>query len=210
MKNLIQKAIDALEYHTAQTRPISKTDEVIDELKASLSAVPSCSSLCHKDEPCSVTADGKCDAKQPANHIPDVGKMVQAVNALAAQTGESPESITEWLCDKGGLTTLMLSHFGGKDQQPSPINRATVQGMAEESLRVFKDSCNHTHQAIDYFKALLDVALDKDQQPAQEPVKQEPVAWISNDAELPLKEDGKYWLYTERNTPHLIPLYIKQ
>lgn len=23
-----------------------------------------CSSLCHKDEPCSVTADGKCDASQ--------------------------------------------------------------------------------------------------------------------------------------------------
>jgi len=80
MKDLIQKAIDALEYHTAQTRPINKTDEVIAELKSALSAVPA----------------------------------------------------------------------------------------------------------------------------------QEPIAWISNDAELPLKEDGKYWLYTERNTPHLIPLYIKQ
>ena len=51
------------------------------------------------------------------DHIPNVGKMVQAVNALAAQTGESPESITEWLTDKGGLTQLMLSHFGGISAQ---------------------------------------------------------------------------------------------
>ena len=24
-----------------------------------------------------------------------------------------------------------------------------------------------------------------------------PVAWIANDADLPLKEDGSYWLYPE-------------
>lgn len=64
------------------------------------------------------------------NHIPDGGemvekslgnteqlKLVQAVNALAAQTGESPESIIEWLTDKGGLTQLMLSYFGGVSKQ---------------------------------------------------------------------------------------------
>lgn len=69
-------------------------------------------------------------ASQQQDHIPDGGemveqslgnteqlKLVQAVNALAAQTGESPESIIEWLTDKGGLTTLMLSHFGGMQSQ---------------------------------------------------------------------------------------------
>lgn len=56
-------------------------------------------------------------ASQQQDHIVDSNKLVQAVNALAAQTGESPESITEWLCDKGGLTQLMLSHFGGMQSQ---------------------------------------------------------------------------------------------
>ena len=37
-KELIQKAIDALEYHTSQTRPINKTNEAIAELKAALLA----------------------------------------------------------------------------------------------------------------------------------------------------------------------------
>jgi hypothetical protein len=36
---------------------------------------------------------------------------------------------------------------------------------------------------------------------------QEPVAWISNDAELPLKEDGSYWLYPEKIDEMRIPLY---
>ena len=37
----------------------------------------------------------------------------------------------------------------------------------------------------------------------------EPVAWIANDADLPLKEDGSYWLYPENpNKDNLyIPLY---
>lgn len=66
---------------------LESAEEAIESAKAALSAVP-------------------------ANH-----KLTQAVNALAAQTGESPESITEWLCDKGGLTQLMLSHFGGMQSQ---------------------------------------------------------------------------------------------
>lgn len=56
-------------------------------------------------------------ASQQQDHIGDSTKLVQAVNALAAQTGESAESITEWLTDKGGLTQLMLSHFGGMQSQ---------------------------------------------------------------------------------------------
>lgn len=57
------------------------------------------------------------------NHIGDSNKLVKAVNALAAQTGESPESITEWLTDKGGLTQLMLSHFGGMSSQAQQESR---------------------------------------------------------------------------------------
>ena len=64
-------------------------------------------------------------ASQQQDHIGDSNKLVQAVNALAAQTGESPESIIEWLTDKGGLTQLMLSYFGGMQsqaQQPANLN----------------------------------------------------------------------------------------
>ncbi|MBU3639984.1 hypothetical protein [Polynucleobacter sp. AP-RePozz3-80-G7] len=37
----------------------------------------------------------------------------------------------------------------------------------------------------------------------------EPVAWIANDADLPLKEDGNYWLYPENPSKDnlYIPLY---
>jgi hypothetical protein len=37
----------------------------------------------------------------------------------------------------------------------------------------------------------------------------EPVAWIANDADLPLKEDGSYWLYPENPSKEnlYIPLY---
>ncbi len=37
----------------------------------------------------------------------------------------------------------------------------------------------------------------------------EPVAWIANDADLPLKEDGSYWLYPENPSEDnlYIPLY---
>lgn len=53
-------------------------------------------------------------AAQPQqNHIADTSKLAQAVNVIASQTGESAESIIEWLTDQGGLTQLMLSHFGG-------------------------------------------------------------------------------------------------
>ena len=36
-----------------------------------------------------------------------------------------------------------------------------------------------------------------------------PVAWIANDADLPLKEDGSYWLYPENPSKDnlYIPLY---
>ena len=40
------------------------------------------------------------------------------------------------------------------------------------------------------------------EQPAQEPV-----AWISNDAQLPLKEDGSYWLYPNNEDGLRNPLY---
>jgi hypothetical protein len=37
----------------------------------------------------------------------------------------------------------------------------------------------------------------------------EPVAWIANDADLPLKEDGSYWLYPKNPSEEnlYIPLY---
>jgi hypothetical protein len=57
-----------------------------------------------------------CPTMQPVqqDHIADSSKLVQAVNALAVQTGESAEEITDWLTNKGGLTQLMLSHFSAK------------------------------------------------------------------------------------------------
>lgn len=65
---------------------------------------------------------------QQKDHIGDSTKLVQAVNALAAQTGESPESIIEWLTDKGGLTQLMLSHFSGmQSQAQQQITKDTIQ-----------------------------------------------------------------------------------
>jgi hypothetical protein len=41
-------------------------------------------------------------------------KLMTAVNALAVQTGESPESIVDWLADNGGLTNFILSYFSGQ------------------------------------------------------------------------------------------------
>lgn len=46
-------------------------------------------------------------------------KLLQAVDALAGQTGEPAEAIIEWLTEKDGLTQLMLSHFGGSQSPRS-------------------------------------------------------------------------------------------
>ena len=35
----------------------------------------------------------------------------------------------------------------------------TVAKAADDARYVFKDSCSHTHQAIDYMKAVLDAAM---------------------------------------------------
>jgi hypothetical protein len=100
MKELIQKSIDALEYHTAQTRPINRTDDVIAELKAALSAVPAMkehefNQMQQAFEESKFHQCGESQADRIANwnvwkeswkaalsavqenHIPKVGKMVQ-------------------------------------------------------------------------------------------------------------------------------------
>jgi hypothetical protein len=76
----------------------------------------------------------------PANH-----KLTQAVNALAAQTGESAESLTEWLSDKGGLTQLMLSHFGGMSQQVKKKPEESIEERLFEIAHEYWNIANKKH-----------------------------------------------------------------
>jgi hypothetical protein len=139
----------------------------------------------------------------PANHSEDALKMVQAVNALAAQTGESPESITEWLTDKGGLTTLMLSHFGGKAQQPAQepvLPKAIIMpSTLKEPIQV------PVSEPTD-----LSVSWHVRKQPAQEPVKQEPYAY---DVPTKFGTELAYAIYFTKYGNKLpegaIPLYLE-
>jgi hypothetical protein len=70
-------------------------------------------------------------------------------------------------CIDGGRAWWV--HFRMIDTQAQePVKRQAAQVMYDEVMYAFKDSCNHTHQAIDYYKALIDVAANKVQQPRQE------------------------------------------
>lgn len=79
-------------------------------------------------------------ASQQQDHIGDSNKLVQAVNALAAQTGESPESIIEWLTDKGGLTQLMLSYFGGMQSQAQQTTELSDKCKVAASCLTYNDT----------------------------------------------------------------------
>jgi hypothetical protein len=118
----------------------------------------------------------------PESHIGDSTKLAQAVSALAAQTGESAESITEWLTDKGGLTMLMLSHFGGNQSQAQQPAQEPIAWKAI-TLGYRKFVTQSQYEKFSLSAQCWYVPFSCDSCKAQEPVKQE--SWISVEERLP-------------------------
>jgi hypothetical protein len=148
------------------------------------------------------------------DHIGDSTKLVQAVNALAAQTGESAESITEWLTDKGGLTTLMLSHFGAMNKQSEKIAKDAIQHGT--GIGLFVDGKLQHIKQEDFYLSADEI---KAQQPAQEPVKQESKPSIEDvqnlvDASESIKKwlvkNVHQWNFSAYDRLHLATMRVKE
>ena len=66
-REIMQQALDALEYHTMQTRPISHTDKAIEALEAAL-AQPEQEPVCDKDP--SLCGFTLCQLAKVCKHTP--------------------------------------------------------------------------------------------------------------------------------------------
>ena len=71
------------------------------------------------------------------------------------------------------------------------------------------NNLKYSNGSATYVESLEKKIAELEKQIVAIDMNNEPVAWIANDADLPLKEDGSYWLYPENPSKDnlYIPLY---
>lgn len=94
----------------------------------------------------------KDQTKQTAQAVSDLPPLPEPFDRLVGHPSEGAPVFTAAQMREYALAAL--SQARGKAQEPVAWT-AAVEKAAQDAAYVFKDSCNHTAQAIDYMKAVL-------------------------------------------------------